>query len=78
MEVPLMVLMAVSLSHQAEVMLPPGAKRSRQLPVLEKEERLSSRWQPGSLCCSGNFDAWVGLAAGSAAMGSSMQHDWNL
>ena len=43
-EVPLMVLVAVLLVHQAEVMLDPGAKMSTQLHKRQKkpEERLSS------------------------------------
>lgn len=40
-EVPLMVAVAVSLVYQAEVMLEPGAKRSRHVPQFEKEERTS-------------------------------------
>ena len=36
-----MVLVAVLLVHQAEVMLEPGAKRSTQVPKLEKLERAS-------------------------------------
>jgi subtilisin family serine protease len=40
-EVPLMVLVAVSLVLQAEVMLEPGAKRSTQVPIFEKDERAS-------------------------------------
>jgi hypothetical protein len=35
MEVPLMVLVAVSPLAQVEVMLVPGAKMSRQVPTLE-------------------------------------------
>jgi len=34
-DVPLMVLVAVVLVYHAEVMLEPGAKRSRQLPKFE-------------------------------------------
>jgi hypothetical protein len=41
MDVPLMVLVAVSLVNQAEVMFTPGAKLSRQVPKLEKDARLS-------------------------------------
>jgi len=41
MEVPLMVFVAVSLVFQAEVMLEPGAKRSRHVPKFENEERAS-------------------------------------
>src|SRR6266511_1181226 len=40
-EVPLMVLVAVSLVIQDEVMLTPGAKMSTQVPKLENEARLS-------------------------------------
>jgi hypothetical protein len=40
-EVPLMVLVAVSLVFQAEVMLDPGAKRSTQVPKFENEDRAS-------------------------------------
>jgi hypothetical protein len=35
------VFVAVSLVFQAEVMLEPGAKMSRQVPKFEKEERAS-------------------------------------
>ena len=40
-EVPLMVLVAVSLVFHAEVMFSPGAKMSVQVPKLEKEARAS-------------------------------------
>src|SRR5690606_3768060 len=40
-EVPEIVLVALSEVYQAEVMLLPGAKRSRQLPQLEKLDRAS-------------------------------------
>jgi hypothetical protein len=40
-EVPEIVLVAVSLVLHADVMLLPGAKRSRQVPKLENEERAS-------------------------------------
>ncbi len=40
-EVPLIVLVALSLVYHAEVMLCPGANRSRQLPKLENEARAS-------------------------------------
>ena len=40
-EVPLIVLVAVSLVFQAEVMLEPGAKRSTQVPKLENDARAS-------------------------------------
>src|SRR5215470_5201799 len=40
-DVPLMVLVAVSLVFHAEVMFTPGAKMSVQVPKLEKEARLS-------------------------------------
>ena len=44
-DVPLIVLVAVLLVYQAEVMLEPGANRSRQEPMLEKLDwrRCSSR-----------------------------------
>ena len=38
---PLIVLVAVSLVYQAEVMLWPGAKMSRQVPKFEKLARAS-------------------------------------
>ena len=38
---PLMVAMAVSLELYEDMMDEPGAKMSRQLPQLEKEERVS-------------------------------------
>ena len=41
-EVPEIVLVAVSLVLQEEVMLEPGAKMSRQVPKLENEERASA------------------------------------
>jgi hypothetical protein len=37
-----MVLMAVVLPIQAEVMLEPGAKISKQVPIFEKEDRASA------------------------------------
>ncbi len=40
-EVPLIVLVAVSLVFQAEVMFEPGAKMSRQVPKLENDARAS-------------------------------------
>ena len=40
-EVPLMVLVAVVLVYQAEVIDEPGAKMSRQVPKLENDERAS-------------------------------------
>ena len=40
-DVPLIVLVAVSLVFQAEVMLSPGAKMSMQVPKLENEARAS-------------------------------------
>src|SRR5207253_7042864 len=42
-DVPLIVLVAVSLSIQADVMPTPGAKMSVQVPKLEKEARASLR-----------------------------------
>jgi hypothetical protein len=39
--VPLIVLVAVSLEFQAEVMPEPGANTSRQAPKFENEERAS-------------------------------------
>src|SRR5262245_61056389 len=41
MDVPLMVLVAVLLVAQADVMLEPGAKMSRQVPKFENEDRAS-------------------------------------
>jgi hypothetical protein len=41
MEVPLIVFVAVSLVFQADVMLEPGAKRSRQDPKFENDDRAS-------------------------------------
>ena len=41
MDVPLIVLVAVSLVFQDEVMLEPGAKMSTQVPKFENEERAS-------------------------------------
>ncbi|MFO7528010.1 MAG: hypothetical protein R6W86_04285 [Marinobacter sp.] len=43
MDVPLMVLVSVSLWYQAAVMSEPGANKSRQVPKLENDERWSSR-----------------------------------
>src|SRR5687767_7336136 len=43
MDVPRMVLMAVLLLDQAEVMVEPGAKMSTQDPKFEKDERESVR-----------------------------------
>ena len=40
-DVPEMVLVAVSLVRQAEVMLLPGAKMSTQVPKFENDERAS-------------------------------------
>ena len=40
-DVPLMVFVAVLEVFQAEVMLDPGAKMSRQVPMLENDERAS-------------------------------------
>lgn len=40
-DVPLIVLVAVSLVFQAEVIDEPGAKMSRQVPMLENEDRAS-------------------------------------
>ena len=40
-DVPLMVLVAVSLVFHADVMLLPGAKMSRQVPMLENDDRAS-------------------------------------
>ncbi len=40
-DVPLMVFVAVLLVYQSEVMLEPGANRSRQEPKLEKLDRAS-------------------------------------
>ena len=40
-DVPLIVFVAVVLVYQAEVMLEPGAKMSRQVPKFENEERAS-------------------------------------
>lgn len=40
-DVPLMVLVAVSLVFHAEVMLWPGTKISRQVPMLENDARAS-------------------------------------
>lgn len=40
-DVPEIVFVAVSLVFQAEVMLEPGAKISRQVPKFEKDERAS-------------------------------------
>jgi hypothetical protein len=41
-EVPLIVLVAMLLVFQAEVMLDPGAKRSTQVPKLENDDRASA------------------------------------
>ena len=41
MDVPLIVLVAVSLVFQDEVMLEPGAKMSTQVPKFENDERAS-------------------------------------
>ena len=40
-DVPLMVFVAVSLVHHAEVIEEPGAKMSRQVPMLENDDRAS-------------------------------------
>lgn len=40
-EVPLIVLVAVLLVYQAEVIDEPGAKMSRQVPMLENDDRAS-------------------------------------
>jgi hypothetical protein len=40
-EVPLMVFVAVSLVFQADVIDDPGAKMSRQVPMLENDDRAS-------------------------------------
>jgi hypothetical protein len=40
-DVPLIVFVAVSLVFQAEVIDEPGAKRSRQVPMLENDDRAS-------------------------------------
>jgi len=42
-DVPLMVLVAVSLVFHADVMFTPGAKMSRQVPKLENDARWSVR-----------------------------------
>ncbi len=41
MEVPLIVLVAVSLVFHVDVMLEPGAKRSTQVPKFENDDRAS-------------------------------------
>ena len=56
MEVPLIVLVAVSLVFQAEVMLEPGANRSRQDPQLEKEDLASEEVEEPAVTASRTRD----------------------
>src|SRR5687767_5370953 len=53
MDVPLMVLVAVSLPIQAEVTLSPGAKMSTQVPQLENQARASVLLVAATVIASG-------------------------
>lgn len=64
MEVPLIVLVAVLLVYQAEVMLEPGAKRSRQVPQFIDDapiDRILYRGVQGARCTTAEAhigDGW--------------------